>query len=172
MITWKDTILLGFQHLELCPLYCFLCFQSTLLHVFPFSYECFLLCRHEFPISYIAHVHSLIIIWKNLEFDLSQQSMHTLTTNKSCLSTFTRFSKNTWILFSLLPCDQGDNMSRGHKQRNGFRNPKFLQSDFGYFNLYQWLMHTVHWSFVIFHLDCQLALVHKNQRKIKETFKS
>jgi hypothetical protein len=86
-ITWKNTILLGFHYLDFFPFYYFLCFQGTLLHTSPFSSGCFLICRHEFPVSYIAHVHSLIVIWTNSKFKLSQQNLHTFTTKKNCLST-------------------------------------------------------------------------------------
>jgi hypothetical protein len=41
--------------------------QGTLFCTFPFRCKCFLLCRFEFFVSYIAHVHSSIFVQKNLQ---------------------------------------------------------------------------------------------------------
>jgi hypothetical protein len=141
-----------------------------LLHVFLFSYECFFLCRCEFPISYIAHVHSLIVIWKNSTFKLSQQNLHRLTTNKNCLSTFTRFGNNTWILCC---CMTKETTCHGDKKWNGFRNPKFFTK---WLKLFQSMLMvnpcTIHWSSKVLHLDRRMALIHTNQQKTQETSKS
>jgi hypothetical protein len=139
IITWKNTILLGFHYLEFCPLCYFLCFQGTLLHTFLFSYECFLLYRGEFLVSCITHVHSLIVIWKNSKFKLSQQNLHTLTTNKNYLSTFARFGNNIWILCCYRIKET--TCHRDTKNMMDFVTLNFLQSDLSCSYWYWWSIH-------------------------------
>ncbi len=118
----------------------------------------------------LAHVHNLIVIWKKSKFKLSQQNLHTLTINKNCLSTFTRFGNNIWIFCS---CVTKETTCHGDKKCNGFCNLNFFTK---WLKLFQSMLMLnpciAHWSSKILHLDRWMALIHTNQRKTQETSKS